>query len=175
MVKARKKFFIVIERDKKKPEKLLFNVNFFYLRSYDPRSDSFSFIDKPFFRGTVLLGLDMKDRIRPLRFVKLGKEKRKKPVNPRIFKKFLFDEHNKFIAFSRASHKQNLAPMLKMLDKLQFVHDKIKYLTFCQTCLEKRRFKILDKQVQIRSLNNQIICSKCAMKIVKKKAELSGF
>ncbi|MFO8017963.1 MAG: DEAD/DEAH box helicase [Promethearchaeia archaeon] len=175
MVKTRKKFFIVIERDKSKPEKLLFNVNFFYLRSYDPRSDSFSFIDKPFFRGTVQLGLDMNDKLRPLRFVKLRKDKTKKPINPGIFKKFLFDEHNKFIAFSRATNKQDLSSMLEMLNHFQFEKERIKYLTFCQRCLDKRRFKILDKQVQIKSFNDQIICSKCAMKIVKRKAELSGF
>ena len=175
MGKSRKKFFIVIERDVKKREKLIFDVNFFYLRKYDQKSGSFSFIDKPFFKGRVELGLDMKDRLRPLRFIKLTKEDNVKPITPRMFKKFLFEDNNKFIAFSSEAGSQDLSPMIDMLHNFQFEEEKIKYLTFCQNCLDKRQFKILDENLQIKSFNDQIICSECALKIVKRKAELSGF
>ena len=73
-----KKFFIVLDRNHKDKKNLLFNVNFFYLKSFKKKVFTFSYISDPFFRGTVIFGLDFKNKIRPLLFNKIEKDGTKK-------------------------------------------------------------------------------------------------
>ena len=81
-----KNYFIVIDKIHKQKIELIFNINFFYLKS---RSKTISYVNKPFFRGVVTFGLDIKNKMRPLKFTKTQEDGNQKPINPRLFKKFL--------------------------------------------------------------------------------------
>ncbi|TXT59071.1 MAG: putative ski2-type helicase [Promethearchaeota archaeon] len=175
MANVNRKFFIVIDRDEEHKKDLIFNVNFFYLRSLKKKKKrSFSFISKPFFKGNLIFGLDMKNKMRPLRFNKIYPDGTIKAVNPRLFKKFLLSEKNQYVAFSSQTDKEKLAPLLEMLENFQYDKESIIELTFCKSCLDKGKFKILDKGAQIKSLKNQIICSSCALDLIKKQAKMRG-
>jgi len=169
-----KSYFIVIERDQESKNNLVFRVNFFYLKKYKKRVSSFSYINDPFFRGIVIFGQDFKNKMRPLTFRKIEKDGSITPVNPRLFKKFLLSESNKFIAFSNQSSLENLSPIFEMLTNLQFETDRIKNLTFCHSCFTNQKFTILNYNSQIQSLNNSIICTDCAYNIIIKEAKLRG-
>jgi len=82
-------FFIVLDRRIESKKELVFNVNFFYLKKYKGKEFNFSYVNEPFFRGTVLFGLDFKNRIRPLNFNKIEKDGKITPINPHLFKSFL--------------------------------------------------------------------------------------
>ncbi|MFX0186892.1 MAG: DEAD/DEAH box helicase [Candidatus Hodarchaeota archaeon] len=134
---------------------------------------SFSFINKPFFQGSIFFGLDMKNKMRPFKFNKIQQDSFI-PVNPRLFKKFLFAKENKFIAFSSQANPEELASIMEMLRDLQYDKNKIIKLTFCKSCMDEQKFTILDKSIQIKSFKNQIICSDCALDIVIRECRLSG-
>ena len=175
MTNVKKKFFIVIDRNETRKKDLIYNVNFFYLRPLKKkRKRSFSFISKPFFRGTLRFGLDMKDKMRPLAFNKIYPDGTIKAVNPRLFKKFLLSEENQYIAFSSQKDKEDLTPVFEMLENFQYDKENIIELTFCKSCLEEGKFKILEKGAQIKSIKNQIICSNCAIDLLKKHAKMRG-
>ncbi|MFW9898387.1 MAG: DEAD/DEAH box helicase [Candidatus Thorarchaeota archaeon] len=134
---------------------------------------SFSFINKPFFQGSIFFGLDMKNKMRPFKFNKIQQDGFI-PVNPRLFKKFLFAKENKFIAFSSQANHEELSSIMEMLRDLQYDKNKIIKLTFCKSCMDEQKFTILDKSIQIKSFKNQIICSDCALDIVIREGKLSG-
>ncbi|MBY9006820.1 MAG: DEAD/DEAH box helicase [Candidatus Lokiarchaeota archaeon] len=117
------------------------------------------------------MGLDFKNKLSTLKFDKISPDGTINPVEPKLFKKFLLSEYNIYIAFSSIDSIE-LQPIFEMLNNLQFQKEKIIKLTFCESCLEKREFKILNKGHQIKALNNQIICSKCAMDIILHRAEI---
>ncbi|MFX1279448.1 MAG: DEAD/DEAH box helicase [Promethearchaeota archaeon] len=168
-------FFIVIDREHKSKKDLNFNINFFYLKRYKEKDFKFSYINEPFFKGSLLLGLDFKNRIRPLQFNKIEKNSSITPVDPRLFKKFLQSVNNKFIAFSNQSSNEDFTSMIDMLKNFQISEYKIKNLTFCYSCLKTQKFTILDDKIQIKSLKGQMICSDCAYDIIIKEAKLRGF
>ena len=66
---------------------------------FKKKKGSLAFISTPFLRGTILFGLDMKDRLRPIEFIKTSKDGSLKPLNPKLFRKLLISEDNKYIAF----------------------------------------------------------------------------
>ena len=142
-----KNYFIVIDKNRNYKKDLVFNINFFYLKSFRPKIMSFSFINKPFFQGSISFGLDMKNKIRPFKFNKI-QQGGFIPVNPRLFKKFLFAKENKFIAFSSQANTEELSPIMEMLRDLQYDKNKIKTLTFCKSCMDEQKFTILDKSVK---------------------------
>ncbi|MBN1214857.1 MAG: DEAD/DEAH box helicase [Candidatus Lokiarchaeota archaeon] len=167
-----KDFFIVINRDLKNKVENKYNVNFFYIKSLNKlKKKSFSYVSKPFFNGIIILGLDFKNKLCTLKFDKISPDGVINPIDPKLFKKFLLSDYNRYVAFSSLDSLE-LQPFFEMLNNLQFEKEKIIKLTFCEYCLEKRDFKILNKGNQIRSLNNQIICSRCAMDIILHRAEI---
>ncbi len=168
-----KNYFIVIDKIHKQKIELMFNVNFFYLKS---RSKTISYVNEPFFRGLVTFGLDIKNKMRPLKFTKTQEDGKQNqiPIDPRLFKKFLLADENKFIAFSSQTESKEFAPIMEMLKNFQLDKDKITQLTFCKLCLDEGKFTILDKNIQIKSYKNDIICSNCAMDIIIREAQLIG-
>jgi helicase len=172
MVNLKRDFFIVLDRERTENTDIIYNVNFFYLKSLKKRGkQSFSYISKPFFKGIVILGLDFKNKIRPLKFDKILKDGNLKPVDPKLFKKFVLADENKYIAFSTESREENKEPIRQMLQSFQVKEDKIISLTFCNSCLDQRKFKILDKGHQIKSFKNQVVCPSCALDIVLRHAK----
>jgi superfamily II helicase len=172
MVNLKRDFFIVLDRERTENTDIIYNVNFFYLKSLKKRGkQSFSYISKPFFKGIVILGLDFKNKIRPLKFDKILKDGNLKPVDPKLFKKFVLADENKYIAFSTESREEDKEPIRQMLQSFQVKEDKIISLTFCNSCLDQRKFKILDKGHQIKSFKNQVVCPSCALDIVLRHAK----
>jgi len=167
-------FFIVVNRNPYDSKELNFDVNFFYLRSFKEDSFKFSYVSKPFFKGNVIFGLDFKDKMRPLSFLKTTSDNSTKAIDPRLFKKFVMNERNKFIAFSNQTDMNKFEPIRTMLKNFHFDNRKIIELTLCQSCLEKRVFNILSKKQQIKSYNNRIICSDCALELILKNARQNG-
>ncbi|MFX0082242.1 MAG: DEAD/DEAH box helicase [Candidatus Hodarchaeota archaeon] len=167
-------FFIVIDRKDKSKKDLIFDVNFFYLKKYKEKDFKFSYINEPFFKGTVLFGLDFKNRIRPLSLNKIEKDGNVTPINPQLFKKFLVSNNNRFIAFPSQSSLERFASIDEMLKNFQINKTKIKRLTFCKSCLNTQKFTILNEKSQIKTFNNQIICSECAYEIIFREAKLRG-
>ncbi|MFX1322323.1 MAG: DEAD/DEAH box helicase [Promethearchaeota archaeon] len=165
---------MVLDKNRESKKELVFNVNFFYLKSFKQRNFNFSYVNEPFFRGSVIFGLDFKNKMRPLSFNKIDKDGAIIPVNPRIFKKFLLSDENKFIAFSSQTPSEDILPVKEMLNNFQFDKNKIVNLTFCNSCLDEQKFTILNEGFQIKSLKNQIICSDCAYNIILSQAKLSG-
>ncbi len=165
---------MVLDKNRESKKELIFNVNFFYLKSFKQKNFNFSYVNEPFFRGTVIFGLDFKNKMRPLNFNKIDKDGAINPVNPRIFKKFLLSDENKFIAFSSQTPSEDFIPVKEMLTNFQFDKNKIVNLTFCNSCLDEQKFTILNEGFQIKSLKNQIICSDCAYDIILRQAKLSG-
>jgi len=165
---------MVLDRKFKKTDDEHFNVNFFYLKSIKKNLSRFSYVSQPFFQGYVVIGLDIKGKLRPLTFYKINKDGTQDPINPRLFKRYLLAENNKFIGFSNQAEKEEFDSIRKMLNNFQFNPEKIKYLTFCSSCLEKGIFNILPKGFQIKNLNEHIICPNCALKFVVKQAEVRG-
>ncbi|MFX1375942.1 MAG: DEAD/DEAH box helicase [Promethearchaeota archaeon] len=167
-------FFIVLERSQKSKKDLIFDINFFYLKKFKEKIFKFSYVNEPFFRGTILIGLDFKNRIRPLSFNKIEKDGKTNPINPHLFKKFLLSPNNRFIAFSSQSFPEDLTSINEMLNNFQFKRTKIKNLTFCKSCLSTQKFTILNEKSQILSFKNQILCSDCAYDIIFRQAKLRG-
>ncbi|MFX1290544.1 MAG: DEAD/DEAH box helicase [Promethearchaeota archaeon] len=167
-------FFIVLDRKDKSKKDLIFDVNFFYLKKYKEKDFKFSYINEPFFKGTVLFGLDFKNRIRPLSLNKIEKDGNVTPINPQLFKKFLVSNNNRFIAFPSQSSLERFASIDEMLKNFQINKTKIKRLTFCKSCLNTQKFTILNEKSQIKTFNNQIICSECAYEIIFREAKLRG-
>ncbi len=167
-------YFIVFDKNWDNKKELSFNVNFFYLKSFKKRNLTYSYIKTPFFRGIVLFGLDFKDKIRPVSFSKLEGDETFEPINPRLLKNFLIDKKNKFIAFSSQTKTEEFAPIKEMLKNLQYDNENIISLTFCKSCLEKKKFTILNEKTKIKSLKNQLICSDCALEVVVNQAQLVG-
>ena len=169
-----KNFFIVLDKNLEQKRDLLFNVNFFYLKLFKDKSSKFSYVNKPFFRGTVVFGLDIKNKMRPLKFNKIDKDGIANPVNPKLFKKFLLAEQNKFIAFSKQTNVKEFTPIMEMLENFQIDKNKISSLTFCKSCLDESKFTLLNKGSQIQSYKKDIICSECALDSVLKQVKLTG-
>lgn len=174
MTSPLKKFFIVLDKNRESKKDLVFNVNFFYLKSFKQKSFTFSYVNEPFFRGIVTFGPDFKNKMRPLSFNKIDKDSAIIPVNPRTFKKFLLSNENKFIAFSNQTSSEDFLPVKEMLNNFQFDNNKIINLTFCNSCLDEQKFTILSEGVQIKSFKNQIICSNCAYDLILSQAKISG-
>ena len=76
---------------------ILLHFNKENIESFKNENFTFTYMNKPFFRGTVEIGLDFKDKIRPLNFNKIQTDNLLDPINPRLFKKFLLSDKNKFI------------------------------------------------------------------------------
>jgi helicase len=167
-------FFIVFDRNRDYKKDLLFNVNFFYLKSYKKKRFTFSYIKEPFFKGTVVFGEDFKNRIRPLNFNKIEKGGSTQPINPQLLRKFILSEKNKFIAFSSQTPIQDVSPIKEMLHNFHFDTDKIINLILCNSCMEKHIFTLLNEKFQIKSYKNQTICSECAYDIVLNRLKLIG-
>jgi helicase len=167
-------YFIVFDKNWENKKDLSFNVNFFYLKSFKSKNQTYSYIKKPFFRGIVLFGLDFKDKIRPVNFSKLENDGNLEPINPRLLKRFLIDKKNKFIAFSSQTKPEDFTPIKEMLKNLQYDENNIISMTFCKSCLENKDFTILNEKSKIKSLRNQFICSECALNVVIKQAQVAG-
>lgn len=167
-------FFIILDRNREIKKELVFNINFFYLKSFKKKKFTFTYVNEPFFRGRVIFGLDFKNRMRPLNLNKIEKDGTASPINPRLFKIFLLSEKNKFIAFSSQTAKDDTATVKEMLNNLQYDKNKIINLTLCNLCLEKHKFTLLNEKVQIESFKNQIVCKECAYDIILKRVKLRG-
>jgi len=167
-------FFIVLNRNQANLQDPLFDINFFYLKSFKEKNFTFSYINKPFFQGSVVFGLDFKNKMRPVNFTKIQKDGSTEPLDPRLFKKFLLADKNRFVAFSSQTDRNDFSPVASMLENLQFDQRMIIELTFCKSCLNKRKFKILSKKQKIQSYHNEIICSNCALELIIKEAVFSG-
>ncbi len=167
-------YFVVFDKNWDNKKELSFNVNFFYLKSYRKKNQTYSYIKKPFFRGIVQFGLDFKDKIRPLSFSKLENDGNLEPINPRLLKNFLIDKKNKFIAFSSQTKPADFNPIKEMLMNLQYDEKNITSMVFCKSCLDNKIFTILNEKTKIKALRNQYICSDCALDVVVKQAQLAG-
>ncbi|UCC21106.1 MAG: DEAD/DEAH box helicase [Promethearchaeota archaeon] len=167
-------FFIVFDRDRVNKKELLFNVNFFYLKSFKRKKFTFSYVKEPFFRGKVVFGLDFKNRIRPLNFDKIEKGGTSQPINPRLLRKFILSDKNKFIAFSSQTPMQDISPIKEMLNNFQYSKDKIINITLCNSCMAKNIFTLLNQNLQIKTYKDQIICSDCAYDILINRIKLTG-
>ncbi len=179
MSSPKRKYFVIFDKDRSQKKELAFNVNFFYLKSTKKRrkisgKESFSYVNAPFFKGIVIFGRDFKNKMRPLKFDKIQKDGPLKPVNPKILKRFLLAEENKFVAFANQAEEVEISPVLEMLSSFHFDDTKIRRLTVCNSCVENKEFKILSEKEKVRSLQGQIICSKCALEIVLKDIAIKG-
>ncbi len=166
-------YFIVLDRNPNQDDQFIFNVSFFYLKSQKKDKLQFSYVKTPFFRGEILFGLE-KTTIRPLKFEKIQTDDSITPINPKLFKRFILAEENKFIAFSDQSKPEDINPIIEMLKNFQISRDKILTLTFCKSCLEKKTFTLLNNRVKIKSLQDNYICPDCALDLVLKNAVFSG-
>ncbi|MCK4381735.1 MAG: DEAD/DEAH box helicase [Candidatus Lokiarchaeota archaeon] len=171
---ASRNFFIVFDRKHTAKTDFQFNINFFYLKKFKEINFTFSYISEPFFKGTVFFGLDFKNKVRPLSFNKIDKDGILSPVNPRLFKQFLISKYNKFIAFSNQTSLNDFSTVKEMLTSFQFDKNKIIRLTFCQSCLDSQKFTIMNNNLQIKSFQNQILCSECAYDIILREAKMRG-
>jgi helicase len=164
----------VFDRNRDNKKELLFNINFFYLKSFKKKRFTFSYVNEPFFNGTVIFGLDFRNKMRPLNFNKIEKDGTSQPINPHLLRKFLLSDKNKFIAFSNQTSPVDILPVREMLRNFQYDEDKIIGLTICDSCLDKKKFTLLNKNLQIKSLKNRVICSECAYDIVVNRIKLTG-
>ncbi|MCK4781045.1 MAG: DEAD/DEAH box helicase, partial [Candidatus Lokiarchaeota archaeon] len=112
--------------------------------------------------------------MRPLNFNKIEKDGSSQPINPRLLRKFILSDKNKFIAFSNQTLPEDILPVREMLSSFQYESDKIINLTLCNSCLDKQKFTLLNNNLQIKSLKNQIICSECSYEIVVNRIKLTG-
>ncbi|MFX1328853.1 MAG: DEAD/DEAH box helicase [Promethearchaeota archaeon] len=167
-------YFIVLDRNREHKRDLLFNVNFFYLKSFKKKRFTFTYISEPFFKGTAIFGLDFKNKMRPLSFNKIEKDGTSQPIDPHLLRKFIVSDKNKFIAFSTQTSSEEISPVREMLRDFQYDPDKIVNLTICNSCLDKSKFTLLNKSLQIKSYKNQIICSDCAYGIILSRIKLTG-
>ncbi|MFX0022790.1 MAG: DEAD/DEAH box helicase [Candidatus Hermodarchaeota archaeon] len=167
-------FFIVFDRNRDHKKDLIFNVNFFYLKSFKKKKFTFSYVKEPFFKGKVIFGLDFKNKIRPLNFNKIEKDGSQQPINPRLLKRFILSDKDKFIAFSSQTPSQDVSSIIEMLNNFQYDTDRIVNLTLCNSCMEKHTFTLLNENLQIKSYKNQIICSECAYDIILNRIKLTG-
>ncbi len=174
LVTISRDYFIVFDKNWDNKKELSFNVNFFYLKSFKKKNQTFSYIKKPFFRGFVLFGLDFKNKIRPVSFSKRESDGNSEPINPRLLKDFFLDKKNKFIAFSNQTKPEDFIPIREMLKNLQYDENNIINMTFCKSCLENRKFTFLSEKSKIKSLGSQYICSDCALDVVIKQAQVRG-
>ncbi len=163
-----------MDRNRERKKELLFNVNFFYLKSFKKKRFTFTYVNEPFFKGIVKFGLDFKNKMRPLNFNKIEKDGSSQPIDPRLLRKYIFLDKNKFIAFSNQTSPEDILPVREMLSSFQYESDKIINLTLCNSCLDKKKFTLLNDNLQIKSLKNQIICSKCSYDIVINRIKLTG-
>jgi len=163
-----------LDRNREHKKELLFDVNFFYLKSFKKKRFTFTYVNEPFFKGTVIFGLDFKNKMRPLKFNKIEKDGSSQPINPRLLRKFILSDKNKFIAFSNQTLPEDILPVREMLSSFQYESDKIINLTLCNSCLDKQKFTLLNNNLQIKSLKNQIICSECSYEIVVNRIKLTG-
>ncbi|MFX1235560.1 MAG: hypothetical protein ACFFBY_13560, partial [Promethearchaeota archaeon] len=124
-----RKFFIVLDKNLESKKENCFNINFFYLKSFNKKTHSITYVRKPFFRGIVLFGLDFKNKFRPLSFLKILKDGEKEPIDPKVFKKFLKSEKSQFVAFSSQTDPKDYQEIRKMLKNFQVDNDKIINLT----------------------------------------------
>ena len=167
-------YFIVLDKNNEIKKETVFNVNFFYLKSFKQKGKHISYVIKPFFRGLIYMGLDFKNKSRPLKFNKIQSDGSLTPVNPRLFKELLLSEKNNFIAFSNQTDIKEFSSIFEMLENFQFDKEKRIELTFCKSCLGEGKFTILDKKFQIKSYKNRIVCSECALDIVLRQGKLVG-
>lgn len=151
----------------------MFNVNFFYLKSPKIDQNRFSYVSTPFFRGEIVFGFE-NSKIRPLKFDKIKEDGSLTPVDPRLFKKFILSDKNKFIAFSDQTPHGSIKPIKEMLRNFHIQEEKIIFLTFCKSCLENKKFTLLNNRVKIKSLKNHIICPECGLDLILKNAVFSG-
>ncbi|MFX1383278.1 MAG: DEAD/DEAH box helicase, partial [Promethearchaeota archaeon] len=163
-----------MDKNREHKKDLLYNVSMYYLKSFNKEKRALSFVNTPFFEGNVIFGLDIKNKMRPLSFNKIQKNKAIDPVDPRLFKKLLFSNENQFIAFSNQSTFDELSPVLEMLTNFQFDEDKIIKLTLCNSCLDKSKFTLLEGRSTSISHKDQKICPDCALKIVLRRASSIG-
>lgn len=175
MSSPKRDYFVLFDLMSQSSEFSEFHVSFFYLKTLKKkRKHSLSFISTPFFSGLVKFGLDFNEKVRPLQFEKIIGEDKSKPVNPRILKRFLLDDKNQFIAFSKRTPEEQVAPIKEMLKSFQYDISKVKTLSICQSCAEERNIKILRKNQRIMSYTGNTICAQCAVKNVIKQARLKG-
>ncbi len=167
-----KDYFIVFERDKQNKTDFVFNVNLFYLKSM--KRGNISIVNTPIFKGKAIFGLDFKNKIRPLKFEKFVENNNLKPVDPALLQDLMFSKRNNFIAFSNLSSTEDIAPIVEMLENLNYDKNKILRLTFCASCLQEKKFTILSESTQILSFQDQLICSNCALDLVLREAKVSG-
>lgn len=146
----------------------------YYLKSYNKSKFTFSFVSTPSFKGSVLFGPDMKNKMRPLMFEKILKEGGVEPVDPKMFKKLLLASENQFVAFSMQSIQEEINPILEMLENLQFEGEKIKKLPLCDYCLDNRKFTLLEGRSPSIQYKENLICSDCAIQIILRQAVSSG-
>ncbi|MFX0076754.1 MAG: hypothetical protein ACFE96_15025, partial [Candidatus Hermodarchaeota archaeon] len=174
MITISRDYFIVFDKNRDSKKEFSFIVNFFYLKSFKKRNQTYSYIKKPFFKGIVLFGLDFKDKIRPVGFSKIEKDGNLEPINPRLFKKFLIDKKNRFIAFSSQTKPEEFSLIKDMLRNLQYDEDNIVDMIFCKNCLDNKSITILGEKTKIKSLKSQYICSDCALDVIVKQAQIAG-
>jgi len=149
-------------------------VNYYYLKSFNEKKNTFSYINTPFFKGTVLFGLDIKNKMRPLQFNKILKDNSIDPVDPRLFKKLLLADENQFVSFSSQTSSENIEPIREMLDNFQFEEKKIRTFPICDFCLSENKFTLLLGMKFPIAHKDKKICSECAFNIVKREAKSSG-
>ena len=172
MKSLKKDFFIVVSKNLEDNNEHRYNVSFFYLKSLDKKGkQSFSYVSKPFLKGSLIIGLDFKDKIRPLKFDKKLKDGNLRPVDPKIFKKLLLSDKNKYVAFPSHASPEKREEFLKMLSSFQFDKEKIISITLCALCLQENKLRILDSGHQIKSIKGQIVCPNCAEEIVIQRAK----
>jgi len=174
LVTISRDYFIVFDKNWENKKELSFDVNFFYLKSFKKKNQTISYIKKPFFKGSVLFGLDFKNKIRPINFSKRESDGNSEPINPRLLKDFFLDKKNQFIAFSNQTKSEDFAPIKEMLKNLQYDENNIINMTFCKSCLDNRKFTFLSEKSKIKSLGSQFICSDCALDVVIKQAQVMG-
>ncbi|MDX1798500.1 MAG: DEAD/DEAH box helicase, partial [Candidatus Lokiarchaeia archaeon] len=167
-------FFIIFDRNRDHKKDFIFNVNFFYLKSFKKKIFTFTYVKEPFFKGRVIFGSDFKNKIRPLSFNKTEKDGHQQPINPRLLKKFILSDKNKFIAFSSQTPSQDVSLIKEMLSNFQYDTSKTINLTLCNSCMEKHTFTLINENLQIKSYKGQIICSECAYDILLNRIKLTG-
>ncbi len=161
LVFVNKDFFIVLDKNPLYSKNEIFTIYLFYLKKKTGRRLIYS--THPFFKKELKIGLDFKNKIRPIKFEKHLKEGTK-PIDPKLFKEFLRSDKNKFLTISDQTDLMTLKPLTDMLKSFQY--NKVERLTLCALCLKKNKFTLLDKTEIIRSFKKQIICPNCALAFI---------
>lgn len=187
----RKKYFLIIDKDKEHPRKKYFDVVCFELIKDDPFYHELRYIDRPFFTGLVLFDTEPeKDTEMPFKFWKRNlrannPENELIVMDPTDFRLFVLNaqfcivgnhlnrpqghELDDFQVIESEAHDIQKSQMDTYIETLQPVYNyletlqytEIRNYLFCHSCAQDKTYTLIDEETRYK---NQAfyVCRKCA-------------